>query len=175
MAGPANALSQADAPPLTGTIPSGGPIDPEGLSTVHEVPHHHAIDPERGTMDGRRPSKALPLNTSRDASLRSSTGQSYDEKQSYSSAHGLPHTTSTKSARHGRQHNEEPRTSLPNGNGYHRDGGPARLTKPTPRKREKRGGFRNTLRRMFGRRSTMDRTSVPNPAVYPRHVSFVSK
>ncbi len=165
--------SQPETFPGTGLGGLGSAVDPQGLSTVHELPHHSVNSQENGSLDNRLHSGGGAPGISPDASLKSSLGRSYDEKQSEHAPQRLRHTEPTQVARQAWQRSEGPSGQLQNGNGAHRDMGPDRLsTKPTSPKKDRRGGFRNTLRRMFGRRSTRDRISVPNRAVYPRHVSL---
>ena len=174
MAESASTYSRTETSPLTGPSSLGSAVDPQGLSTVPEVPSRGANYHGDGSLDKRLHSNTQPLGDSRDASLESSIGRSYEEKQSEPTAQHLRHRDpTTQTARRAWQRPEGPSSPQQNGHGNYRDMGPNRLsTKPTPPKKEKKGGLRNTLRRMFGRRSTRDRISVPNPPVYPRHVSL---
>ncbi|KAL8730944.1 MAG: hypothetical protein Q9166_003734 [cf. Caloplaca sp. 2 TL-2023] len=49
------------------------------------------------------------------------------------------------------------------------DGTPAAIRNESQSKKPKSGGLRNTLRRLFRRKSTKDRISLPAPFAYPRH------
>ena len=174
MAESASPYSRTETSPFTGPSSLGSAVDPQGLSTVHEVPVHGVNYHDDGPLDKRLHSSTQPLGASRDASLDSSIGQSYDEKQSEPTLQRLRHTgPTTQAAQRTWQRPQGPSSPQQNGHGSHRDMGADRLSaKPTSPKKERKGGLRNTLRRMFGRRSTRDRISVPNPAVYPRHVSL---
>lgn len=173
MAESASPYSRTESSPLTGPSSLTSAVHPQSLTTVHELPSHGVHYHDNRSLDNRLLSKKQGPGASRDASLESSIGHSYDEKQSEPTVQRLRHTgSSTQAARQAWQRPEGPSSPLQNGHGNQPDMGPSRLsTKPTSPKKEKRGGFRNTLKRMFGRRSTRDRVSVPNPAVYPRHVS----
>ena len=176
MAESASPHSRSETSPLTEPSSLGSAIDPQGLSTVHEVSHHSINSPDTRSLDNRLRSETHDVGHSGDASLKSSAEHSYDEKHLEQIPHRLRHTTPTQCPKQAWQYPQKPLGPLQNGNGSHTNMGPERLsTKPTSPKRERRGGLRNTLRRMFGRRSTRDRISVPNPAVYPRHVSLIEK
>ncbi|KAL8910470.1 MAG: hypothetical protein Q9171_004221 [Xanthocarpia ochracea] len=49
------------------------------------------------------------------------------------------------------------------------DGTPTAIRDDPRPKKPRSGGFRNTFRRLFGRKSPKDRISLPAPASYPRH------
>ncbi|KAL8659940.1 MAG: hypothetical protein Q9226_000162 [Calogaya cf. arnoldii] len=49
------------------------------------------------------------------------------------------------------------------------DGTPNAIRDDPPPKKPRSGGFRNTFRRLFGKKSPKDRISLPAPVAYPRH------
>ena len=174
MAESASLQNRSETSPLTGPTAIDSAIDPQGLSTVHEVSHHGIDYQDNESLDNRLRSTTQDAGRSGDASLKSSAEQSYDEKQLEPYPHRLRHTSPTQGVQQARQHSQKPSGPLQNGNGTYTNMGPGRLsTKPASPKKEKRGGLKNTIRRIFGRRSTRDRISVPNAAVYPRHVSLM--
>lgn len=161
--------SQTETSPLTGPSSLGSAVDPQGLTTVHEVPHYSVNYHENGSLDKRLASDIHAPTVSREASC-SSVGHSYNEPHMDEPPENPPQTGPTQAARQAWQRSETPAARLENGNGYHRDIVTEDFSKPASSRKLKRGGFRNTLRRMFGRKDTRDRISVPNPTVYPRHV-----
>ena len=165
--------SQLGNSPLTGPSSLGSAVDPQGLSTVPEIPHQGVDYQDNGAMDNRLYSK---VQASREGSPESSLGHSYNEKQSEASPRPLRYTAHSQTARQVWQCSQGPTSPYQNRNSNHRGMGPDRLSaKPTSPKKEKKGGLRNTLRRMFGRKSARDRISAPNATVYPRHVSLNKK
>ena len=176
MAESVSSHGQSEIAQLSGPYSLGSAVDPQGLSTVQEVPYNSAINHGNGSLDNRVHSKIPARGTSGEASLDGSIQTSQDEKQLEQSPRCL--------YQNGRSQGAVPAwhrsTGLPspsqNGNGIHRSTELDRLSaKPTSPKKEKKGGLRNTLRRMFGRRSTTNRISAPNPAGYPRHVSSMDE
>ncbi|KAL6715880.1 hypothetical protein ACLMJK_006841 [Lecanora helva] len=163
--------SRTETSPLTGPSSLGSTIDPQGLSTVPEVPsqsvHYHGNE----SLDNALRSAIHGPGDSHNGSVESSIGYSYDGKHPETPPQHLRHTASPgQAAGRAWQHSEGTGSSLQNGHGNHREMRSNRLsTKAISPKKEKRGGVRNTLRRMFGRKSTRDRISAPNPTVYPRH------
>ena len=170
MAESASPHSQTATSPLTGPSSLGSAADPQGSQTVRELPHYKAKYNDNGSLDNRLHLTRRPSGGSRDGSPESSLGQSYSEKQLEASPRRLRHIGSTQAAREAWQRSGPPSGMVRNGSS--RD---TRLDMPKPAssKKEKKGGFRNTLRRMFGRRSPRDRISMPAPTVYPRHVSII--
>ena len=154
--------------PVTGPSSLGSPVVP----TISEATHYgtsHDFNPsstDAPSMPNRHPSL-----DSRHESPGSSIGRSFDEKrfESSTSRYGYSAQASATPSAY------NPTTGAENGvatNGQHRQtSGPNRLSKPNVPKKERRGGFRNTIRRMFGRNSKA-RISMPTPIVYPHHVSF---
>ena len=167
--------SLTEPSPLTGPSSSlGSAVDPQALATVHEVPHHKAnyVD-DAAPLDYQLHSTGQLYAGSRDASLSSSMGQSYNEKQSEVTPQRLRHTgPPTKADRNVWQRSEAPPSQRRNGE-YYRHTTTDSMSNPRTPKRDRRGGFRNTLRRMFSRRSTKDRISMPNSTVYPQHVRVI--
>lgn len=170
MAESASSPSQTETSPLTGPSSLGSAVDPQGLTTVHEVPQHTVQYDGDGSLDHRLVSKSYAPVRSREASLGSSGGHSYDEKHKDEPPQRLRHTGPTQAARQAWQRSEVLAGSVRNGNGHQRDTVTDDSSKSRSPKKEKKSGFRNTIRRMFGRRTARERISVPNPAVYPRHV-----
>lgn len=170
MAESASPYSQTETSPLTGPSSLGSAVDPQGLTTVHEVPHHSVKYHDNGSSDNGLVSKTQAPAVSREASFVSSTGHSYNGKHLHEPPQRLRHTGPTQAVQQAWQRSGVPAGPQRNGSGYHHNIVTGDYSKPASPKKGKRGGFRNTLRRMFGRRTTRDRTSVPNPAVYPHHV-----
>ena len=164
--------SLTEPSPLTGPSSLGCAVDPQGLATVHEVPHHKAnyID-DAAPLDHRLQSTGQPSAGSRDASPSSSMGQSYNEKQTEVTPQRIRHTGPTKADRDAWQRSEAPPSQV--GNGDYRHTRTNSMSNQRSPKKDKKGGFRNTLRRMFSRRSTRDRISMPNSTVYPQHVRII--
>lgn len=167
--------------PLAGPSSFGTAFDAQGLPTVHEVAHHRISHDFNDSMDHRLQSiirgPSAGSGASRNGSAGSSIGRSFDDK--LLEAPPLPHGYSAQigaGPNPRKSFEENDRGPITNGNGnyshqeiskmdQHR-----RLSKANASKRDKKGGFRNTIRRMFGiQRSPKDRISMPNPAVYPPH------
>lgn len=163
MAESVSANSQTETSPLTGPSSFGSVIDAQGLQTVHELPRNQ----DNGSLDNRLLSKRQPPGDLRDASPDSFLGRTYSEKQLEASPRRLRHTAPAHAAPEAWQRAKDP--SIPLRNGNYRDTKRESTSMQTPPKKERKAGFRNTLRRMFTRRSTRDRISMPNPTVYPRH------
>lgn len=174
MAESVSANSQTETSPLTGPSSFGSALDAQGLQTVHELPR---IQPKYndnvslGSLDKRLFSKGQSPGDFRDASPDSFFARTYSEKQLEASPRRLRHTAPAHTAPEAWQRSKGPSPPLHNGN--YRNPKRESALKQTPQKKEKerKAGFRNTLRRMFTRRSTRDRISMPTPPVYPRHVS----
>lgn len=162
--------SQTETSPLTGPSSFGSAIDAQGLQTVRELPRHQPrYNNDSGSLDNRLLSKRRPPGELRDASPDSFFGRTYSEKQMEASPRRLRHTAPAHVAPQEWQRAKDPSSSLRNGN--YRDTKRESASMQTPPKKERKAGFRNTLRRMFTRRSTRDRISMPTPTVYARHVS----
>lgn len=164
--------SQSEPSPLTGPSSFGSAIDSQGLSTVHEIPHQRARCNDTASMDHRLLSSRFPFDEQRSASLDSSLEQSFNEKQLESSTQQTRYTTQTTAARKAWKQSEAP--PVPMSNGYPRNNRAECDSKSTSSKKEKKGRFRNTIRRMFGRRSPKDRISMPAPTVYAQHVRWLA-
>lgn len=155
-------------------------MDPEGLSTVHEVSRLSADYDGNGSPNNHSFSKPRLQHRSPDASLDSSTRHSYNEKPSDDPRKRLRHTDITRASRQTWRHSEASPVPLRNGieheNGYRSRSNthPDVYRKSTMQKKQKTSGFRYTLRRIFGRRSAGARSSMPDSAVYPRHVSLIT-
>jgi len=169
MAESASPYSQTEVSPLTGPSSLGSAVDPQGLTTVHEVPQHGIQYHSSGSFDNRLVPRTQAPVVSREASLVSSTGHSYNGNHVDEPPQPPRHTGPTQAAQRAWQRSAAPAGSQHKGNGHHHDQVIGNVLLASPKK-EKRSGLRNMLRRMFGRRHTRDRTSVPYPAVYPRHV-----
>ena len=178
MAESTSAASQTNTSPLTGPSSFGSAFDAQGLPTVHEVAYHKT-NHEFNSMDHRLQSMRRPSGGSggsRNGSAGSSVGRSFDDK--LLEAPPLPYGYSAQASVAPKSHQsfEVSPVMMTNGNGNHHQDPPKtdhhrRLSKAHGSKREKKGGFRNTIRRMLGiQRSPKDRISMPNPTVYPRHV-----
>ena len=167
-----SANSQTETSPLTGPSSFGSAVnDTQGFQTVHELPQKQPRFNDSGSLGNRVLSKRLSPGDLRDASPDSSFGRNYSEKQLEASPRRLRHSTAPAHA--ASEPWERARISsvpLRNGNRLVDEKRESALTQTTPKKGRK-AGFRNTLRRMFTRRPTRDRISMPNPTVYPRHVS----
>ena len=163
--------SLTEPSPLTGPSSLGSAVDPQGLATVHEIPYHKAGHVEDEYLDSRFQSTRHPSTGSLDASFNSSMGQSYNEKPQEITPHRLRHTGPAKADRDAWQRSEAALSQTRSGIYLNtvRDG----TIKPRSPKKDKKGGFRSALRRMFSRRSTRGRISMPNPTVYPQHVGVI--
>ena len=169
MAESVSASSQTETSPLTGPSSFGSAIDAQGLQTVHELPRNQPRYNDNGSLDNRLLSQSQPPGDLRDASPDSFFGRNYSEKQLEATPRRLRHTAPAHAAPESWQRVKDPSVSLRNGN--YRDTERESALMRTPPKKERKAGFRNTLRRMFTRRSIRDRISMPNPTLYPRHVS----
>ena len=153
------------ATPLTHAGTTGGAVDPLGLSTVPEVPR--SSPDSYGKTSYRRPSNSQSFNASRDASLESSLAHSYHEKALEEPPRRLRHTGPAQASPRTWQRSEGPAVSLQNGHGVHKE---KTFPNATSTRKDKRSGFRNTIRRIFSRRSARDRISMPATAPYRRYV-----
>ena len=180
MAESTSATSQTNTSPLTGPSSFGSAFDAQGLPTVHEVAHHKTSH-DFNSMDYRLRSMIQPSGGSggsRNGSAGSSIGRSFDDK--LLEAPPLPYGYSAQASAAPKSHQsfEENPGTMTNGNGHHQEPPKVeqhhkRLSKANAARREKKGGFRNTIRRILGmQRSPKDRISMPNPPMYPRHVRF---
>ena len=172
MAESASPHSLTEPSPLTGPSSFGSVVDPQGLATVHEVPYHKVGYIEDDSPDNRLRSTRQPSAGSRDASCDSSMGQSYNEKSQEVTPRRLRHTGPTKADRDAWQQSETPSAQLRSAS--YRNTRTDSMSKPRSPKKDKKGGFRNTLRRMFSRRSTRDRISMPDSMVYPQNVRLIA-
>ena len=174
MAESVSANSQTETSPVTGPSSFGSAVvDTQGLQTVHELPRNTPTYNGNGSLDNRLLAKSLPPADLRDASPDSFFRRNYSEKQLEAAfPQRFRHTTPAPAVPEEWQRARDPSASLRNGN--RRDTKrESTLMQNTPKK-ERKVGFRNTLRRMFTRRSTRDRISMPDPTVYPRHVSSLN-
>ena len=178
MAESSSAASQTNTSPLTGPSSFGSAFDAQGLPTVPEVAYHKTSH-DFNSMDRRLQSMRRPSGGSggsRNGSTGSSIGRSFDDK--LLEAPPLPYGYTTQSSAVPKSHQSfgDNPVTMANGNGnYHQEPPKTdqhrRLSKAHGSRREKKGGFRNTIRRMLGiQRSPKDRISMPNPTVYPHHV-----
>ena len=170
MAESVSASSQTETSPLTGPSSIGSAVfDIQGLQTLHEPPRNLPQLNDNGSLDSRLLSKSHPPGDLRDASRDNFFARSYSEKLLEASPRRLRHTTPVYEPPESWQRAKDPSAPLRNGN---QRGTKSHSTlMQTPPKKERKAGFRNTLRRMFTRRPTGDRVSMPNSTVYPRHVS----
>ena len=170
MAESVSANSQTETSPLTGPSSFGSAVlDPQGLQTVHELPRNQPRSNNTGSLDNPSFAKSQSPGNFRDASPDSVFRPNYSEQQLEASPRRLRHTAPAHATSDAWQRPKD--SSVPLRNGDHRDSKRESTLMQTPPKKERKAGFRNTLRRMFTRRSTRDRISMPNPTVYPRHVS----
>ena len=167
MAESVSANSQTGTSPLTGPSSFGSAV--EGLQTVPELPRNQPKYNDNGSLDSRLLSKSHHSGDLRDASPDSFFARNHSEKQLEASPRRLRHTAPAQTPPEAWQLPKDPSTPLRNG--HHRDTKRESTLMQTPPKKERKAGFRSTLRRIFTRRSTRDRISMPNPLVYPRHVS----
>ena len=194
MAESTSVASQTNTSPLTGPSSFGSAFDAQGLPTVHEVAYHKTS--HDFTSIDRRPSMRRPSADSAVGSYHgsagSSVGRTFDESLLEVPPPPLPYGSSApaSSAAPNSNHSfEDKRETMTNGNGH----GPAngdhdqhrqqpqqpakteqhrRLSKAKGSRKDKKGGFRSTIKRILGiQRSPKDRISMPNPMVYPHHVS----
>lgn len=154
--------SQTEASPLTG--PSSF-ADSQGLPAIKEASPHR-ISHDFNAADHRLVSMSRPSGGSRNASIGSSMAHSYNEKSLEELHPRHRYTAPANAAREAWQRSEPAPISGDINQDFDTRGKPKLIMK------EKRGGLRNTIRRMFGRRPPKERISMPNPSVYPRHVHF---
>ena len=165
--------SQTETSPLTGPSSFGSAVvDTPALETVHELPRTKPTYTGNGSLGNRLIAKSLPPGDLRDASPDSCFRRNYSEKQLEASPQRLRKTAPAPAVPGEWQRAKDPSAPLRSGN--RRDTKRESTLMQTPPKKERKVGFRNTLRRMFTRRSTRDRISMPNPAIYPRHVSSLN-
>ena len=189
-----SAASQTNTSPLTGPSSFGSAFDAQGLPTVHEVAYHktsHDFTSVDHRPSMRRPSGESAAAASHHGSAGSSVRRSFDDKLLEPPPPPLPYGSSSAHASTAAPNSnpsfENKRETMTNGNGHGHANGDhpyhsqhqespktdhhRRLSKAKGSRRDKRGGFRNTIRRMLGiQRSPKDRISMPNPMVYPHHV-----
>ena len=151
----------------TGPSSFGSAFDAAGLPTVHEVPHHKVSHDFNNPTDPRSTLMNRPSG-SRDASINSSMGRSYNEKDMAAEAPQVPYTSSARGSRHVTQKVDAASSKLRKGD--RRNTMATQYAEPTSEQKPRRGGLRNTIRRIFGRRSVKDRISMPAGPVYQRHV-----
>ncbi|KAL9123646.1 MAG: hypothetical protein Q9217_006940 [Psora testacea] len=152
---------QTQSSPLTGPSSFGSAFDAQGLPTVHEV-SHHKVSYDFPNPAGHRP--VIRPSGSRDASLNSSLGRSYKEKEFEAIRQQGPYTTPGAVSNHVHLRSDAPHGKLRKGDRRNTMAVDT-YAEPTLAKKPKRGGLRNTIRRMFGR-SPKDRISMPAPTVY---------
>ena len=178
MAESTSAASQTNTSPLTGPSSFGSAFDAQGLPTVHEVAYHKTSH-DFSSMDHRLLSMRRPSGGSggsRNGSAGSSVGRSFDDKLLEAPPMPYGYSAQAKAAPNSHPSFEDAPVVMTNGNGTHHQEPPKtdqhrRLSKAHGSRKDKKGGFRNTIRRMLGiQRSSKDRISMPNPTVYPRHV-----
>ena len=139
---------------------------------MHELPRSNTRYTSNGSLDNRLLAKSLPVGDFRDVSPNRFFRRNCSEKQLEASPRRPRHNDPAPAVPEEWQRAKDPPPSLRNGN--HRDTKRESTLMQTSPKKERKAGFRNTLRRMFTRRSTRDRISMPNPTIYPRHVSSFS-
>ena len=131
-----------------------GPFDPEGLSTVHELPYHKTSHDAEPSVEHR--SIILARHSgSRDPSINSSFARSYNESLAAEPPPG-PYTTAPRKTQHAPRLSDGKLKKADRRNTVGTE-----LSGPNLAQRPRRGGLRNTIRRMFGRRSTRNRASMP--------------
>ncbi|KAG8526956.1 uncharacterized protein KY384_008385 [Bacidia gigantensis] len=135
-------------------------IDADGLPTVHELPHYktnyeidNRSDPPSLSMRGR--------TSSRDASINSSIGRSYMEKETAAVPPPVPYT------RHLRSPSDAPSSKLKKAD--RRRTVAAQYDDLNGAERPKRSGLRQSIRRMFTRKSAKGRISMPTGPLYRQH------
>ncbi|KAL9097981.1 MAG: hypothetical protein Q9163_006261, partial [Psora crenata] len=160
----------AEPSPLTGPSSFGSAFDAQGLATVHEVPR------QKASYDFHTPADHHSINRrsgSRDASLNSSMTRSYNEKEGekedrrgqYTTPGALPSEVLLRSDAHSGKLRKGDRRNTTSVNAY--------LEPTLAMKKPKRGGLRNTFRRMFGR-IPKNRISMPAPTVDQQHNHITS-
>jgi len=162
--------TQTEPSPLTGPSSFGSAVDAQGLPTVHEVPHYKTSHDFDNAMDHRLRS----IKGSRDASFESSMEHNGSDKQlEVAPQNTVRYTAPAQAAREALRRTEVNPHLLNNADHRRTMADPS---KPTLTKKPKRGGLRNTIRRMFSRKAAVkDRISMPNPAVYNNHVKMPSE
>jgi len=150
---------------VTGPSSFGSAVDSQGLPAIKEASHHKTSH-DFNSMEHRLVSMRRPSGGSHNASLGSSMGHSYNETSVEELHDRSRYTPQAHAAREAWQRSDESQGLMGNEHGRDTRREPKTLVK------EKRGGLRNTIRRIFGRRSAKDRISMPNTSVYPRHVCF---
>ena len=144
---------------------SSGPFDPEGLSTVPEVPHYKTSHDSEHTVEHRSVLIGR-VSGSQNPSINSSFARSYNDSM-VAEPPPVPYTTFPRKTRHARRLSDGKLKKADRRNTVGIDYSNADLAQ-----RPRRSGLRNTIRRMFGRRSMKDRISIPGGTVQPRHVSM---
>lgn len=142
-------------------------FDPDGLATVPEVPKYDRTSYdddfaiEHHSQQTGRPSR------SQDVSVNSSFARSYSDKDAAANPPPVPYThPSTRKPQHAQRLSDG---KLKKADRRKTVGGQIEGTELAQKPR--RGGLRNTIRRMFGRKAAKDRTSMPTARVYHSHVS----
>ena len=149
--------------PLTGPSSLGSAVGP----TAPDLPHHGKAHDVDDSLDQRVLSTGRSSADSPHESRGSSIGRSFDEKHLEATTPQYGYSGEASAAPRSHETFETPNGIVANGHRPHP--GPNRLTKPVAPKKERRGGLRNTIRRMFGR-SPKSRISLPTQIVQPRHV-----
>ena len=174
----ASAASQTNTSPLTGPS-SFGSADPQGLPTVHEVPHYKTSHDFNSSMDHRLQSMRRPSGESHNESGGSSMGRSnksFDDKLLEAPPQPYGYSAHASAGPRSQELFEADPATMTNGNGHHQAApkmsAQHRLSKANGSKKEKSRGFRYTIRRILGiQRNPKDRISMPTPMeVYSRHV-----
>ena len=138
-----------------------------------EFPRNPSKYKDNASLENRLLAQRQPRGDLRDASPDSFSPRSPAEKQLETYPRRLRHTAPPYAAPEAWQRAKDPSVRMRNGN--YQDTKSQSVVLQTPPKKERKAGFRNTLRRMFTRRSTRNRISMPNPTVYPRHVSRIKQ
>ena len=139
-----------------------GPFDPEGLSTVQEVPNPKtSLEPDRSFE--HHSLLIEKISGSRDPSINGAYGRSYNEIAAEPPP--VPYTTNPNRGSHTRRLSDGKLKKADRRNtvGLQPSG-------PSLAQRPRRGGLRNTIRRMFGRKSMKDRISMSGETIHQRHV-----
>lgn len=173
MAESASIHSLNEPSPLIG--PSCGAVNTKGLAIAHQLPRHKANNIGDDALGNRLSSAKHPSDSSRDASLSSSMARTYKEIP----AEGTPQrrtilTCPTIADCDAWQRPEEASTPVRDTD-YHRHMKATSPSNPKTPNKDIRGGFKNTLRRIFSKRPTRDRISMPNSTVYHQHVRSVQR
>ena len=140
------------------------PFDPEGLSTVHEVPLKTSA--ELKSSIGNRNSIMEQRSGSKEPSVNSSFARSYNESM-ITDPPPVPYAIEQPKVQHARR--------LSEGKLKKADRRKTVAAEPansaTSDKALKRGGLRNTIRKIFGRKSMSNRISMPSGPVSQHSVS----